>query len=202
MKKPTLRRIGAFIIDMMIVSIIVSALSNIKYINPTMEKYNESYDEYVEFLNNGLDPKEAKNILNSETYQTLTYNLSYYGRYSSLISLVIIFLYFVVFQYYTNGATLGKKVLRIKVESEKGKIKFYQYVLRSLIINSLCTSTLSLLAIFILNKAAFGRVSMFIEVLEMGLLFVTFGMVIYRQDGRGLHDLIAKTKVVNCITKE
>lgn len=196
MKKPTGRRVLAFIIDILIVSFISSAIASIKFINPTLDKYNESYDQYEKYINENLTPEEAQNIMNSEEYQNLTYNLNYNGRYTSLITLIVSFLYFVVFQYYTKGYTGGKKLLNIKVESEEKELKFYQLLLRSLIVNSLFTTTLSLVAISFLSKASYTNVELFIEILDMGLLFLSFGMMLYRQDGRGLHDLIAKTKVV------
>ena len=197
MKKPTFKRVIAFIIDMVIVSIIASALSSIKYINPDIEKYNDAYTEYVKYLENDLDISEASNVINSETYQKYTYDLSYYGRYSTLMTCIVSFLYFVVFQYCTKGYTGGKKLLGIKVDTMKGKLKFHNVLLRSLIVNSLITNILALLAVFLLKEAAFMKVSMFIEVLDIGLLFTSFGMVLIREDGRGLHDLIAGTKVVS-----
>ena len=196
MRKPTLRRIIAFFVDMVIISIITSSLSSIKYINPAIDEYNKSYDEYVEFLDKGLTAKDVNNILNSENYQNLTYDLSYNSRYSNIITLVVTILYFVGFQYYTNGFTGGKKLLNIKVEAVDGKLTIKNLLLRSLIVNSLITTLLNTLALFLLSKASFMKASMFIELLEMGLLFVTFGMMLYREDGRGLHDIIAKTKVV------
>ncbi len=196
MKKPTGRRVLAFIIDILIVSFISSAISSIKFINPTLDKYNESYEQYEKYINEKLTPEEAQNIMNSEEYQNLTYNLKYTGRYTSLITLIVSFLYFVVLQYYTKGYTGGKKLLNIKVESEEKELKFYQLLLRSFIINSLLTSGLSLIAVSFLSKESYFSVEIFIEVLDMGLLFLSFGMMLYRQDGKGLHDLIANTKVV------
>lgn len=196
MKKPIVRRIMAFIIDSIIVSIIASSISSIKYINPDIDKYNETYDSYVEFINNSLKTSDASNIMNSEEYQEIAYNLSYYGKYSSLISLVVSILYYIGFQYITKGYTGGKKLLRIKVEAEKGKLKIQNIIVRSLIINGIITSTLSLLIIFLLNKDLFFKMQSFVELLSMGLIFVSFAMMLTREDGKGLHDLIAKTKVV------
>ena len=196
MKKPTFRRILAFIIDMMIVSIISSAIASIGFINPTLDKYNEAYDSYTEYLQNGLDTKNVSNILNSEEYKDITYNINYYGRYGTIITLVVTVIYFVVFQYFTNGYTGGKKLLNIKIESEDGKLKVHQLLLRSLIINNVLTTTLALIALFVLSKGTFAKVGNYIDVLEMGLVFASFALVLYRQDGKGLHDLLAKTKVV------
>lgn len=201
MKKPTLRRIFAFIIDIVIVSIIAGALSNIKFINPALDSYEEATNTYMEYINNSLTTQDAVNMLNSEEYKTITLNLNITGRYSTLITLVVSFLYFVVFQYFTKGYTGGKKLLKIKVEPVKGKLKFYQLLLRSLIVNNLFTTTLTVLLLFII-PSKFITFSTYVELLEMGLLFVTFGMILYRQDGRGLHDMLAGTKVVNDIVKE
>jgi uncharacterized RDD family membrane protein YckC len=197
MKKPTFRRILAFIVDSIIVTIIVSALSGIKFINPAIDKYNEAYDTYMEYIQNGLTAEDAQNILNSEEYQNMTYDITYYGRYSSIISLVISCLYYVVFQYITKGYTGGKKLMKIKVEAESGELKIYHILIRSVLINGILTSILSILTIFLLNKDMFIKSQTFIELLGMGIVFLSFGMILYREDGRGLHDLIAHTKVVS-----
>ena len=114
----------------------------------------------------------------------------------NISSIVVTFLYFVVFQFYTKGYTGGKKLLNIKVESTNGELKLYQLLIRSLIINGIITSTLTVILLFTLNKASYINVQMYVELLNMGLLFVSFGMMLYRKDGRGLHDLLGGTKVV------
>lgn len=196
MKKPIVRRVLAFIVDAIIVSIIASSISSIKFLNPDIDKYNEAYDSYVEYINNGLGTSNTANIMNSEEYQEIAYNLSYYGKYSSLISLIISILYYIGFQYITKGYTGGKKLLRIKVEAEKGKLKIQNIILRSLVINGIATSTLSLIIAFCFKKDLFFKTQTFVELLSMGLIFVSFAMMLTREDGKGLHDLIAKTKVV------
>ena len=196
MKKPTFRRVLAFLVDIIIVSIIASAISSIKFINPDIEKYNETYDKYMEFVENGMQEGNVQQIVNSEEYQNFAYEISYYSKYNSIISIVVTFLYFVVFQFYTKGYTGGKKLLNIKVESTNGELKIYQLLIRSLIINGIVTSTLTVILLFTLNKASYINVQMYVELLNMGLLFVSFGMMLYRKDGRGLHDLLGGTKVV------
>lgn len=196
MQKVTFRRVMAYAIDMLIVLIISTAISNIKYLNPEMEKYEETYDSYMEYVNNGVNDNNISSLINSNEYKDYTYKINYYGRYSSLITLIVTFLYFVVFQYNTKGYTGGKRMLNIKVEAIDGKLKIKHFLLRSLIINELFTTSLTILALFLLKKESFSNVQMYIELLNMALLFVTFGMVLYRKDGRGLHDLFAGTKVV------
>lgn len=197
MKKPTFKRVLAYIIDIMIITVIATAISNIKFLNPTDEKYTQTYNEYMEYLQNDLDASEASNIFASEWYQKFNYDLNYYGRFATLITLIVKTLYFVVFQYFTKGYTAGKKIFKIKVEAVNGELKFHHVLIRCLIANAILTSFITLVAVFTLNQSTFANVSNFVEIFGLGLLFVTFGMVIIRDDGRGLHDLIAGTRVVN-----
>ena len=196
MKKPTFRRVLAFLVDLIIVSVIASAISSIKYINPDIEKYNETYDQYMEYVENGLEGNNMQQIINSEEYQDYSYKIAYYAKYSSIITIIVSILYYVVFQYFTKGYTGGKKLLNIRVESVNGELKFYQLLLRSLIINGILTSIITVILLFTLNKSSYTNVQMYVELLNMGLIFVSFGMILYRKDGRGLHDLIGGTRVV------
>lgn len=39
-------------------------------------------------------------------------------------------------------------------------------------------------------------INSYIQIIDMAIMFITFGMIIIREDGRGLHDILAKTIVI------
>ncbi|QUH21954.1 RDD family protein [Alkaliphilus sp. B6464] len=90
----------------------------------------------------------------------------------SLISLFLFFLYYVVVPCYVlEGQTLGKKIMKIKIincESYSQPLSLGQYLLREFL----------------------GR---FLS----SLLFIGYLMILFTKEGRGLHDIIAKTNVIN-----
>lgn len=140
----------------------------------------------------------------NEELSLLNYNMTKYGMPTSIIQLVVTILYFVVFQYFNGGKTIGKALLKINVVSLDGKLKFSQVLIRSVIINSIATLMLSISLFYIFNKDLYMNLASYVQLLDLTLLFVSFGMMMFRLDGRGLHDMLANTNVVKIgdITKE
>ena len=199
MKKPTFRRVLAYIVDAVIIAIVASMFSKLTILNPEKEKYNEVYKEYSNYITEVMQSEEfSPDLINSEKMSDLSYNIVYYGVYTSIISLVLSFLYFGIFQYYTDGKTIGKLLFGIKVISTKDeKLNIIQVIIRSAIINSLLASAILIILVLYTSKAAYIKANTYIQIIDNGLLLFSFCMVLYRQDGVGLHDLLAGTAVVN-----
>lgn len=117
-----------------------------------------------------------------------------------VIFLLMTFTYYTLIPYLTRGRTLGKLLLGIKVISyDYTHAKFYQLLLRNyhLLISFV-------IIIFYINRLIDGNTetylfafilffySFFKSILEIVLLF----MVLISGEERGLHDLLAKTIVV------
>ena len=199
MSKSTFRRLVAYIIDIVIVAVSAGALSSIKIFNPRLEKYEETYDGYMTFIEESLkDTTKLADLHNSPEYANFVYEISYYGLYSSIITVIISFLYFVVFQYVTDGQTGGKKILGIKIISIKDdkKLKFSQLLVRGLIINSLIVNVATIVCIIAMKQPTFMKAQNYIEIIDMAIIFLSVGMLLYRKDGRGFHDIVASTMVV------
>lgn len=193
MNKPILKRACAYIIDLMLILIISSLFAGIEALNPNEEKYEETYNQYKTMISNASDI----NSINNEEVINITYDMSKYGISIEIINLVVTVLYFVVFQYLNNGKTLGKTLMKIKVVSKDGKkIKFYQILLRSLIINSILSLFVLILILLFCSKSIYLLSSRYIQFIDMTLVFVSIIMILFRQDGRGLHDIIARTEVI------
>ncbi len=193
MNKPMLKRACAYIIDLMLILIISSLFAGIEALNPNVEKYEETYNQYKTIISNTSDV----NSINNEEVINITYDMSKYGISIEIINLVVTVLYFVVFQYLNNGKTLGKTLMKIKVVSKDSKkIKFYQILLRSLIINSILSSFVLILILSFCSKSIYLLSSRYIQFIDMTLVFVSIIMILFRQDGRGLHDIVGRTEVI------
>ena len=185
MKKTTARRFGAYIMDMIIIALISSMFVKIEFINPKYDEYLKVYNEYI------------KQLENDSKITDLSYDLAKTGIASSIISLVVTTLYFVGFQYLNRGQTLGKKVFKIKVvDGDKGRVKLYQLLVRSLLINSILTSFITILAVAFLSKTAYFKVIQFTPLFDITVLCASFILMMFREDGKGLHDLLMGTRVV------
>ena len=72
--KLTFKRLGAYIIDILIVSVISAILSNIGTINYQLDKYVDTYDKVFE-LTEKLENKEIKEKEYEKQMKNLTYKL-------------------------------------------------------------------------------------------------------------------------------
>ena len=193
--KPTIKRFFAFMIDMLIVTFIATAFAQIDIINPTKAEYETLSTEYMNLIEGSNGSVE---MLTSENMLNITYQLNCYGIYISAINLVFIIIYFVLFQYFNDGKTIGKALFKIKVISKDNKkLKLSQILVRSLLVNSIITTGALIICLALLNKESYLNVSSYIQMVDMGIIFLCIGMVIMRDDGVGFHDLLAGTRVID-----
>lgn len=194
MKKPTLRRIGAYIVDIIVITMISSMFVRIEFLNPKYDEYEKAYNEYIDFTSEVINNPEK---VNDSNLNDITYNLSKTGLATSIITLVVTTLYFVGFQYINRGQTLGKKLFKIQVvDSENKKLKFYQVLVRALLIDKIATNAISAILISTLSKDAYLTGFQYVELVDMAIMAASFILIMFREDGKGLHDMIAGTKVV------
>ena len=190
------RRIVAYTIDILLVTMLVSMLSNIKMINPRVDKYKKEYENYAKIVE-----RYQKKKITKKTYQK-QYNNIYYimqkdSIYYNIIYLAIIVLYFGIFQYITHGQTVGKKLMKMKLVTDKEKdISIFKTIIRSIFLYS--TIYYILLSIgLLLASGIYPIYAQIIYYLNTALELVIIYLVFSREDNRGLHDLIAGTKVIS-----
>ena len=192
MKKVTGKRVVAYIIDYFIVALIASLFARVQILNPQYDEYMKEYQNYTESLKEIMTDESG-----AEKLESMSYDLAKKSININIISLVVSVIYFVGFQFINKGQTLGKKILKLKlIDTENEKLKFYQVLLNSAVINNLVTTGLTILFITYMSKATYLKYSQVLQLLEIGLLLGSLAFMIMRNDGRGLHDLLAKTKVV------
>lgn len=216
--KLVMKRFVAYTIDIMLVSIISTLITSNSYINKDYKKYvsvSEEYNEFYEKYEDSLDElqdsledeeitqdeyDEKEKIINDE-YNDKNINYNYklikLSVVPTIISILVILLYFVVIQYYLNGQTLGKKIMKLRVVSNSGKkLTILNYILRSLILNSVFTNILSVIFVLTLSKKGYLIYNEVIYVvnyvIEMAIIF----MMCFDKNNRGLQDYVANTKVV------
>lgn len=191
-----LQRLGAYIIDYLFILLLITLLGQIRFLNPTFDKYYETYDEYMELIEN-VNESNVLEIIESEEYSIANYNLSKYSVSMSIISILVYIGYFAGFQKWNKGQTLGKKLFNIEVSNvNEGNIKWWQIILREFIIYNLWAEILYVIFILLLSANSYFVISNTILFVTFIISFVNILFVLFRKDGRGLHDLLAKTIVV------
>lgn len=192
-----IKRLGALILDMIIVSTVVSMFTFFVNNNSNYEKLTKEYNDVMEqAMDKKTSPKEYKKLLSKAS--DISYDLSKQTVVVSFVSLTMYILYFIVFQFYNKGQTIGKKLMKIKIESNDGKdLTMNQLAVRSLIINSILANLILLVVIILGSKDVYFVSSTTVSMIQYIIIFTTAIMILFRKDKRGLHDVITNTKVIN-----
>ena len=191
MKKVTGKRVLAFIVDYMIVALIASLFAKVSILNPNYDKYMEEYNKYVESLKASLNDNSTEELYDN------SYEMTKLGVNMTLITIAVGAIYYVGFQYINKGQTIGKKLFKIKIVDENNeRPKFSQVLIHSVLINSLLVSLISALAIIYMSKGVYLKTNKVLEILDLAISFGSLGCMIVRKDGKGLHDMLAKTNVI------
>ena len=242
--KLIIKRFGAYLIDIILVSVVATLLTSNKYINMDYERYKKTYDEYNNVfddyndfygkLEKSYEDKEISNkeyeklleyeyteelekiyddkkideeeyedlILNlNDNYINIDLNYSYkllkYSIIPTVVNLMCILIYFVVIQFYFNGQTLGKKIMKLRIVSNNTKdLNVFNFFIRSLIVNEVFINIISVIMLMILSKnnyIAYNKIIYVITyILEMAILFT----MVFDKNNRGLHDYVSNTRVI------
>ena len=190
------RRISAYLIDYLFVFLLLTMLSQIRVLNPSYEEYAESYVRYEEMMDD-LTVDNAVEIAKSQEYMQVNYDLSRYSVSISIISLVVYLAYFVGFQKWNNNQTLGKKLFNIQVVgNENKKVGWLQLLWREVVLYNLIWEVLAIVSIWVFNYEGYMYASSLLTFIAGAIIWVNIFFVVIRNDSRGIHDLLAKTKVV------
>lgn len=202
----TLKRVLAFIIDGIIISVIGAILlatpldPNAERIQKLDSDFNLKYTEVLNSLSevDESDSQEIESIydefmIDYKDYLKENVKLSVFEN--AVIVLVIIG-YFVVLALSLKGETLGKKIMHLKVYNNDGTpVGGVGLLLRTIILFGIPFIVLDTVCAYVLNSNAFSYAHVILMMLSYGLNLAIIIMVFVRKDGRGLHDVLAKTKV-------
>lgn len=198
---PVSKRISAYLMDILLIFIMISLIIEIKFINPNYDEYVESYEKYndvIDDYNNELITEEELVKLNTENYYAISkYSVSY-----NIVIVVGLILYFVVFQKFTGGQTLGKKLMKIKVVNNNNeKPTLFKLFLRCLpvyyiYIGGIIPVFINTILIYIISPNNYMSISNIVSYIFLIISIISFIILWIRKDKRGLHELISDTKVI------
>ena len=197
-EKPLLfRRVIAYLIDFLIVALLSSAISMVFFKENTGQSRMEQFAQLVEKLNN----KE----ITQEEYQEQSNEINYYMAKETVGTTIVMcsvgLVYHVILCFFCHGITLGKFIMRLRLVSANEKeLNMGNYLIRGLLVNFILSYLLNITCVYAMDKATFINVYYKLSMVLTLFLLVTMLFVMYREDGRGLHDLLSNTKVIS--TKE
>lgn len=188
-------RLISYIIDIIIISIAVSLISSII---PRDNNYDKYLEEFHSIQTNYMEKEiTAEEYINRVS--DVTYDLDHSSVPTTIIQIVFIIGYFVVLPYYNKGQTLGKKLMHIKIISNDGnELTLNNYLYRTIIINSLLADIIILGMVLFINRDLYYFSSFIVQGIQVVIVIVSVFMILFKKDGRGLHDRLAHTKVIMC----
>ena len=128
------QRLGAYLIDIFLILLISSIVTMPFTSSNNYEKLSEETNKVVEEYTNGkIDMNTYMNRVSS-----ISYDMARETGLSSIIMIAVYVLYFIVYQYYKKGQTVGKKLMKIRIEStDSDELSINAMLMRSFIINSI-----------------------------------------------------------------
>lgn len=197
MKASFFKRMGAFVIDYFIVLVIASLITMGFNTNKNNDLNNQRNQLISDYQNEKITIDEYKN----ENYK-LIYKLQKENITVNIVTITLYIGYFVVFATLNKGQTLGKKLLKIRVVNKNNdKPSIWNMLVRSLFIYNIISILFSTVAVKFLNINTFTYIYTTLRYIECFVIIISFFMVIYKKDGRGLHDMIAGTSVIEEVKK-
>lgn len=175
----------------------------------TEQKYLDDYNnlEKEEILEEEYN-KKCLTIVNSYndnkmTQEEYTNKFNYYyqqlqraSSFTYILDVVVTLLYVVLFQKYTNGQTLGKKIMRLKVVPVKGEqLTYKQLLLRNIFLFSIFYHLLMIITSLVVPEKYFVLSSNILYLMDYFLSIAVVGTMFFNKQRRGLHDMVAKTRV-------
>ena len=114
----------------------------------------------------------------------------------SLITIALNILYFVVYQLYNKGQTIGKKLMKIKIISTDGELFMNQMIFRAFIANFILVDLISFLFMLTKSKELYFYGTGIFQFIQYIIVIVSVFMIMFRKDGCSIHDKLVHTKVI------
>ncbi len=193
-KSLSFKRIVAYFLDIIFVGLLVSSLASISFINPDYDEYEANALEFTNYME---ETEDIETIYTSDEYIEFQYNSANYGKVNFIITAVIYFAYFVFFQKYNNGQTLGKKIFKIKVvDKDSNNVSLINIIIRSLFIHTILSQIILFIFIMFMNAENYLFNANIVNNAFSVILIICLITMMIRPDKRGIHDLIGHTEVI------
>lgn len=186
-----MQRLWAYLIDMMIVSVIYSVI--------TFSFSTDKYDNYNKELS-ALSDSYVNEEISYDDYLKGANDLSYDIQKESLvingIYLLVLVVYFVGFVYLNKGQSIGKKLCGLRINSISGKLSLWRVLVRNGLINDMFVNLFSLILLLAVPKKIYLVSSEVIVLIFNFITIVSVFMILYGKNKRGIHDIISGCEVI------
>lgn len=168
---------------------------------------NKDYEEVVsKYYKDGKLSKKNYNKLSDEVsedfqeeYKGIYYKLSKYSVIGNIVQVIAILAYFVGVNLLTKGQTVGKKIMKLQIINNKdssSRVSALSYFIRTLILYNPIYYLAIIIGVYAFSSNDFYNWALVWSNIKNYLDIIIVIMVVIRLDGRGLHDLLAGTRVI------
>lgn len=188
------QRLCAYIIDLLLIGILGSFIAypftNYDKIDSLKEKQNVLAEKFV---NNDVALEEY-----AVESANIVYSQAKYSGPITIVNIAMYILYYVVFQIYCSGQTIGKKLLGIRVISTTDEdLTMNQMIFRTLIANSVLLDFLSIIFIIFLSKDIYISCFALFSLIQNIIIIISIFTVMFGKEGLAVHDRLCHTKVIS-----
>lgn len=143
---------------------------------------------------------EAKNIYNEKAPGIYKEALKA-NWYTYVIYFVVYLAYFVIFNMITKGITLGKKLTGLQiVGADNSEAAWSQYLIRSLLAYGYFIYLIEIIVPYVTPDNYIVKVAGSLSLIMNTLQIIVAVSIIFNESHQGLHDRLAKTKVIDVKT--
>lgn len=183
------KRLIAYLIDFAILCFFIFLVSFLMQNDNTSSLQIEMSILNEQFLTKKVDFMTYLNY-----YSIILYDLDRQRILPLFMSFIFMVLYYIIFPYKNKGRTLGKMVMHLEVYKE-GEIYIDTYIIRCLLANGLAYLLLSFFLLFILPSFSYFLTVSILGIFQIVLVLVSAFMILYKKDGRTLHDILTSSDV-------
>ena len=187
------KRFMAQLIDMFIIGLIIGIIT-MGFSTSRIERLDSELINLMDSYTSG----EITSDKYIDDYIDIMYDINKASFNNNLVYLVICVGYFLIFQFLNKGATIGKKIMHIRVVSnDGGDAGFVQMFIRTSIINEIIPISMLLILVMVSSGGLFFIFYSMISVIENIFVIICIFMILYRSDKLALHDMMSKSMVID-----
>ena len=203
-------RISAFLVDIFFVVVLTVLIGNVSFLNPGLYTSDDAYTKYMEvydeLLTNVNTTDEVKINEINDKMKVVVKDYEKSNKFIYLYYLIVTFIYFVIFQWWNKGQTLGKKLFKLKVvDDNEENPNIFKYILRTLFNGSSLIMGVNFILLVRLIFLFIGGIgtntfyNIYLGTQYAAYIFELVFIVVYlvNKKNKGLDDIIAGTKVIS-----